>query len=61
VTKGFLDNKEVSQVKEWEKGLHDHLKSRYGALVDKFEQGAKLEAVEAELRKAIEEYDKGLR
>ncbi len=61
VTKGFVDQKEVSRVKEWEKGLHDHLKARYGAILEKIEQGVKLEGVEAELRKAIEEYDKGLR
>lgn len=61
VTKGFVDQKEVNRVKDWEKGLHDHLKARYGTTLDKIEQGVKLEVVEAELRKAIEEYDKGLR
>ena len=60
VTKGYLDNREVSQLKAWEKGLHDHLNSRYRAILDSIESGSKLDAVESELKKAIEEYDKGL-
>lgn len=61
VTKGYLDNKDVSQVRDWEKGLHDHLNARYGAVLDTIEKGGKLDAVEADLKKAIDEYDKGLR
>ena len=62
VTKGYVDKREVNQVSEWEKGLHEHLKARYGSLLQRFEQGSKLDGeVEAELRKAIEEFDKGFR
>ena len=48
VSKGYCDTKEISQVHEWEKGLHAHLRARYAALLDKFEKGAKLDEIEAE-------------
>jgi F-type H+-transporting ATPase subunit alpha len=60
VTKGYLDKKDVSQLKAWEKGLHDHLRAKYQAsVIDKIAARAKLEDVEADLKKAIEEFDKG--
>jgi F-type H+-transporting ATPase subunit alpha len=59
VTKGFLDGKDVSKVRAWEAGLHEYLKARYQPLLDRFESGAKLDEVEAQLRKGIEEFDKG--
>jgi F-type H+-transporting ATPase subunit alpha len=59
VTKGFLDGKDVSKVRAWEAGLHEYLKARYQPVLDRFESGAKLDEVEAQLRKGIEEFDKG--
>jgi F-type H+-transporting ATPase subunit alpha len=59
VTKGFLDNKDVSKVRVWEAGLHEYFKARYQPLLDRLEAGAKLDEVEAQLRKGIEEFDKG--
>lgn len=62
VTKGFCDKRDLPQLREWEKGLHEHLRARYTSLLEKFEKGAKLDGdVEAELRKAIEEFDKGFK
>ncbi|MBM4251021.1 MAG: F0F1 ATP synthase subunit alpha [Deltaproteobacteria bacterium] len=61
VTKGYLDKREVSQVGEWEKGLHEHLKASYPQVVDKLEKRSKLEEVQGELVKAIEEFDKGFK
>ena len=60
VTKGYLDKKDVSQLRDWEKGLHDLLRAKYQAsVIDKIAARAKLEDVEADLKKAIEEFDKG--
>lgn len=60
VTKGYLDQKGIAQVGEWEKGLHEHLRAKYQAsVIDKIAARAKLEDVEADLKKAIEEFDKG--
>jgi F-type H+-transporting ATPase subunit alpha len=61
VTKGYCDKRDVTQVKEWEKGLHEHLKARYASLLEKFEKSAKLDEVEPDLKKAIEEFDKGFK
>jgi F-type H+-transporting ATPase subunit alpha len=61
VTKGHVDKRELNQIKDWEKGLHDHLKASYAHVVDKLEKRAKLEEVEADLKKAIEEFDKGFK
>jgi F-type H+-transporting ATPase subunit alpha len=58
-TKGYLDKKPVTEVKKWEAGLHEHLKARYKAsVVDKIAARAKMEEVEAELNKALEEYER---
>jgi len=61
VTKGYLDKHDVAQVGEWESGLHELLRSRYAHVLDKLEKRSKLEDVQADLVKAIEEFDKGFR
>jgi F-type H+-transporting ATPase subunit alpha len=60
-TKGYLDQVEIAQVLSFEKGLTDHLNAKYSALLAKIEQRAKLADVEAELKKAIEEFSKGFK
>jgi F-type H+-transporting ATPase subunit alpha len=60
-TKGFLDNRPVAQLGAWQKGLQEHLRARYAPLLDKIEKRAKLEEVEADLKKALEEFDKGFK
>jgi F-type H+-transporting ATPase subunit alpha len=61
VTKGHLDQKDVSRVRDWEKGFHDHLRTRYPQVIDKIGARAKLEDVQADLDKAIGEFDKGFK
>jgi F-type H+-transporting ATPase subunit alpha len=61
VTKGYLDKREVSQVGEWEKGFHEHLKASHPQVIEKLEKRSKLEEVQGELVKAIEEFDKGFK
>ncbi len=61
VTKGYVDKKEISQLGAWEKGLHEHLRAKYAGVLEKIEKRAKLEDVQAELTKAIEEFDKGFK
>jgi F-type H+-transporting ATPase subunit alpha len=58
-TKGYLDKKDRSRVKEWEKGLHDLLQAKYKNVLDDIAADKKLDVVEADLKKAIEEFDKG--
>jgi F-type H+-transporting ATPase subunit alpha len=59
VTKGYLDKYEVSQVKNWEQGLTTYLKTNNKSTLDKIEARAKLQDVEADLKKAIESFDSG--
>jgi F-type H+-transporting ATPase subunit alpha len=60
-TKGYLDNVQISQVLVFEKGLADHLSAKYASVLAKIEQRAKLADVEADLKKAIEEFAKGFK
>jgi F-type H+-transporting ATPase subunit alpha len=60
-TKGYLDNIEISQVLNFERGLADHLNAKYSAVLAKIEQRAKLNDVEPELKKGIEEFAKGFK
>jgi len=61
VTKGYVDNKDISRVGEWEHGLHEYLQARYANVLEQIESGAKIEAVQGDLVKAIEEFDKGFK
>jgi F-type H+-transporting ATPase subunit alpha len=60
-TKGYLDQRPVNQVREWEAGLLQHLRAKYQHVLDKIKNRAKLNDVEADLRRGIEEFDKGFR
>jgi F-type H+-transporting ATPase subunit alpha len=60
--RGYLDKYPVHAIRKWEKGLFDHIRASHKGLIDKMDkQRAKLPEVEAELKSAIESYDKGFR
>jgi F-type H+-transporting ATPase subunit alpha len=61
VTKGYLDKRDVSRVGEWEKGMHEYLLAHYPQVAEKLEKRSKLEDVQGDLVKAIEEFDKGFK
>ena len=54
--KGYLDNVEIENVKEFETGLLDFLRTTRAALMDKIHEGQWGDEVEAEIKSAIEEY-----
>lgn len=58
-TKGFLDNKEVGELRKWELGFADYLRSRHAELLKKIANRAKLNEVEQEMTAAIKAYDEG--
>jgi F-type H+-transporting ATPase subunit alpha len=60
-TKGYLDQKPVKQVRDWEAGMLQHLRAKYQHVLEKIRNRAKLSDVEADLRRGIEEFDKGFR
>ena len=59
VMNGFLDKLDVSKLKAWEQGMQSHMSASHADLLEKIENRAKLKDIEAELKKAIEDYDKG--
>ena len=56
-TKGYLDKYEVAQIRAFEEGLTQHLKDNHQAMLDKIENRAKLNDIEAELKSAILAFD----
>ena len=57
VTNGFIDEVEVSQVREWEAGFHAYMKAQFpniGEAIKRDKQVSK--ETEAELRRAIDQY-----
>jgi F-type H+-transporting ATPase subunit alpha len=57
VNNGYFDDLDVKNVLAFEKGLHDHLKSKYADLVGRIEESKDLSKDdEAALRAAIEDY-----
>jgi F-type H+-transporting ATPase subunit alpha len=57
-TKGYLDKFELGRINDWEKGLFSFLKSKYQSMLDKIANRAKLADVEADLKKALEEFNR---
>jgi F-type H+-transporting ATPase subunit alpha len=56
---GFLDNVEVKDILPFEKGLHDHLKTKYADLVNRIEETKQLSKEdEPALRAAVEDFKK---
>jgi F-type H+/Na+-transporting ATPase subunit alpha len=58
VEKGFIDKVEVSKVLAWEEGLHRYLGANAKATLDKLDGGDWNDALEAELKAAMEAYAK---
>jgi F-type H+-transporting ATPase subunit alpha len=59
LTNGFIDDVPVNQVREWEKGFHEFMKTRFSQVGEGIKTGKALtKEIEAELKKAIDEYKK---
>jgi F-type H+-transporting ATPase subunit alpha len=59
VTNGFLDDVEVSKIREWERGFHEFMKAQYPQVGDALRSKKELtKDVEADLRRGIEAYKK---
>jgi F-type H+-transporting ATPase subunit alpha len=59
VTNGYLDEVAIPKVRAWEKGFHDFVKSRHPQLGDRIRtEKAISKDTEADLKRAIEEYQK---
>ena len=60
-TKGFFDKVEINQVGKYEKGLHSHMTAQHRVLLDKIANRASLKEIDGDLKKAIEDFDKGFK
>jgi F-type H+-transporting ATPase subunit alpha len=59
VTNGFIDDVPVPQVREWERGLHEFMATKYPQVGDGLRTGKTLtKEIEADLRRGIEAYKK---
>jgi F-type H+-transporting ATPase subunit alpha len=59
LTNGFIDDIPTNTVREWERGLHEFMKSKYPQVGDALRSGKPLKDVEADLKRGIEDYKKG--
>jgi F-type H+-transporting ATPase subunit alpha len=59
LTNGFIDDVPVNQVREWEKGFHEFMKTQFPQVGDGLRKGKVLsKEIEVELKKGIEDYKK---
>jgi F-type H+-transporting ATPase subunit alpha len=59
VTNGFLDDVEVSKIKEWEKGFHEFMKAQYPQVGDGIRSKKEItKDLEPDLRRGIEAFKK---
>ena len=59
VTNGFLDDVAVADVREWERGFHEYMRSQYPQVGQKIgKEKALPKDVEADLRRGIEVFKK---
>jgi F-type H+-transporting ATPase subunit alpha len=59
LTNGFIDDVPVNQVREWEKGFHEFMKTQFPQVGDGLRKGKVLsKEIEADLKKGIEDYKK---
>jgi F-type H+-transporting ATPase subunit alpha len=57
VNEGFTDNVEDTKMQAFEKGLHAHMRTNYGSLMDKVDEtGDWNDELEAEMKKAVDEF-----
>ena len=60
-TKGYLDDYKVDDIRSWENGFVNHLRANHSDVIEKIGNRAKLDAVEADLKNAIESYNQGFK
>jgi F-type H+-transporting ATPase subunit alpha len=58
VEKGYIDKVDVTKVLAWEEGLHQYLATSQKALLDKLNTGDWSDAIEADLKAAMDAYGK---
>jgi len=59
VTQGYLDEVEVSDLRDWEKGFHEFLSGQYSNVVDGIKEGSELtDELTESLQTIIPEYNK---
>jgi F-type H+-transporting ATPase subunit alpha len=58
VEKGYIDKVEVAKVLAWEAGLHQFLASGHKGLLDKLDTGDWSDALDAEMKAAMDAYVK---
>jgi F-type H+-transporting ATPase subunit alpha len=59
VTNGFLDDVDVSKIREWERGFHEFMKAQYPQVGDGIRSKKELtKDIEADLRRGIDAYKK---
>jgi F-type H+-transporting ATPase subunit alpha len=59
VTNGFLDDVEVSALREWEKGFHQFMAAQFPQVGERIRsEKAISKETEADLKRGIEEYKK---
>jgi F-type H+/Na+-transporting ATPase subunit alpha len=59
LTNGFIDDVPVGQVREWEKGFHEFMKTQFPQVGDGLRKGKVLsKEIEADLKRGIEDYKK---
>jgi F-type H+-transporting ATPase subunit alpha len=57
VTNGFLDDVPVAEVREWERGFHEHMAAQFAQVGERIRtEKALSKETEAELRRGIEAY-----
>ena len=57
VDQGYADDVEVEKIVQFEHAMHDFMRSQYGSLLDKInDTGDYDDSIEAELRKAVEDF-----
>ncbi|MEO7086103.1 MAG: F0F1 ATP synthase subunit alpha, partial [Gemmatimonadaceae bacterium] len=58
LTNGFIDDVPVAQVRDWEKGFLEFMRTKYPQVGDAFRNGKAVKDVEADLKHGIEDYKK---
>jgi F-type H+-transporting ATPase subunit alpha len=58
VEKGYIDKVDVTKVLAWEEGLHQYLATSQKAVLDKLDTGDWSDAIEADLKAAMDAYGK---
>lgn len=60
ISNGLANDIKVSDIKDWEEKLHDHMERTKSSLIEKITSGQWEEEIEKELKEAIEDFNKSL-